>query len=81
VIRLDANRIEPLAATPFAEGAAMFSPDGRAIAYMSTESGRPEIYIQEYPLPGGKWQVSTDGGTEPIWNRNGRELFIATAIA
>ena len=61
--------------TPFIEGAPTFSPDGRWIAYVSDESGRPEIYVQPYPGPGGKWQVSTDGGTEPAWPGNGRELF------
>ena len=42
---------------------------------MSDESGRNEIYVQPYPGPGGKWQISTEGGTEPLWNPNGRELF------
>ena len=53
----------------------MFSPDGRWLAYVSDESGRPEVYVQPYPGPGGKWQISTEGGTEPVWNPNGRELF------
>ena len=57
------------------EGAPIFSPDGHWLAYISNESGRPEVYVQPYPGPGGKWQISTEGGTEPIWNRNGRELF------
>jgi eukaryotic-like serine/threonine-protein kinase len=61
--------------TPATEGAARFSPDGKWIAYVSGESGRPEIYVQPFPGPGGKWQISTDGGIEPAWNRNGRELF------
>jgi Tol biopolymer transport system component len=42
---------------------------------MSDESGRYEIYVQPYPGPGGKRQISTDGGAEPVWNPNGRELF------
>ena len=54
---------------------ATFSPDGRWLAYVSNESGRPEVYVQPYPGPGGKWQISIDGGTEPVWSRNGRELF------
>jgi eukaryotic-like serine/threonine-protein kinase len=66
---------QPFLRTPFDEGAAGFSPDGRWLAYMSDESGRYEIYVQPYPGPGGKWQVSTEGGTEPVWNPNGRELF------
>ena len=45
------------------------------MAYLSDESGREEIYVQPYPGPGGKSQISTDGGTEPVWNPNGRELF------
>jgi len=53
----------------------MFSPDGRWLAYVSDESGRLEVYVQPYPGPGGKWQVSTEGGDEPVWAANGRELF------
>jgi serine/threonine-protein kinase len=45
------------------------------MAYVSNESGPNEIYVQAYPGPGGKWQISTEGGTEPVWSRNGRELF------
>ncbi len=57
------------------QDAPQFSPDGHWLAYASDESGRREIYVQPYPGPGGKWQISTDGGNEPLWNRNGRELF------
>jgi len=53
----------------------VFSPDGRWLAYVSDETGRFEIYVRPYPGPGGKWQASTDGGAEPVWNPNGRELF------
>ncbi len=49
--------------------------DSRWLAYGSDESGRQEVYVQPYPGPGGKWQISTDGGSEPVWNRNGREIF------
>ncbi|HJZ75490.1 MAG TPA: hypothetical protein VKE51_27335 [Vicinamibacterales bacterium] len=52
------------------------SPDGRWLAYQSNESGRPEIYARPYPnIEGGRWQISTQGGTRPVWSRNGRELF------
>jgi len=68
------RKAQPFLRTTFNEGAS-FSPDGRWLAYLSNESGRAEIYVQPYPGPGGKWQISTDGGTEPLWNRNGRELF------
>jgi serine/threonine-protein kinase len=57
------------------ETAPRFSPDGHWIAYVSPESGRNEIYVRPFPGPGGKWQISTDGGTEPVWNPKGRELF------
>jgi Tol biopolymer transport system component len=66
---------EPFLRTPFNETSPRFSPDGRWLAYYSNESGRFEIYVQPYPGPGGKWQISTEGGTEPVWNPNGRELF------
>jgi hypothetical protein len=75
VLRLSDRKPQPFLGTPFNEGGAQFSPDGRWLAYVSDESGRPEIYVQPYPGPGGKWQVSPEGGTEPAWNRNGRELF------
>ena len=75
VLQRGDKKAQPFLRTPFAEESARFSPDGRWLAYMSNESGRYEIYVQPYPGPGGKWQISTDGGTEPQWNRNGRELF------
>jgi serine/threonine-protein kinase len=62
-----------------ADGAPQISPDGHWLAYASDESGRREIYVQTFPAPGGKWRVSTDGGNEPQWNRNGRELFYRNA--
>jgi serine/threonine-protein kinase len=52
-----------------------FSPDGRWIAYSSSESGREEIYVAPYPDSGGRSQVSLDGGTQPRWAHSGRELF------
>jgi serine/threonine protein kinase/Tol biopolymer transport system component len=61
--------------TPFDESAPRFSPDGHWLAYISNESGRYEVYVQPYPGPGGKYQISTEGGTEPVWNPKGRELF------
>lgn len=61
--------------TEFSESAAVFSPDGRWIAYQSNESGRSEIYIRPFPGPGDKWQVSTKGGTRAHWRGDGKELF------
>jgi eukaryotic-like serine/threonine-protein kinase len=75
VLHVTDRKAEPFLRTPFNEGGPTFSPDGHWLAYASDESGRFEIYVQPYPGPGGKWQISTDGGMEPAWNRNGRELF------
>jgi serine/threonine protein kinase/Tol biopolymer transport system component len=69
------HKIRPFLTTPFTEGASEFSPDGKWLAYTSNESGRFEVYVQPFPGPGGKWQISADGGAEPKWNSNGRELF------
>jgi Tol biopolymer transport system component len=74
VLRPGAER-QPLVRTPFNEGSPAFSPDGRWLAYISDASGRNEIYVQPYPGQGGRVQISTEGGTEPVWSRNGRELF------
>jgi Tol biopolymer transport system component len=62
-------------AGPFAERAATISPNGRWIAYVSNESGRDEIYAGPYPGPGDRQTVSRGGGAEPVWSRDGRELF------
>jgi serine/threonine-protein kinase len=75
VLRLSDRKAQPFLRTPFNESSPRFSPDGRWLAYISDESGRYEVYVQPYPGPGGKWQISTEGGTEPTWNPNGRELF------
>jgi serine/threonine protein kinase/Tol biopolymer transport system component len=69
------RKARPFLKTPFEEGGATLSPDGRWIAYASDESGRSEVFVQPYPGPGGKWQVSTEGGVEPTWARSSRELF------
>jgi eukaryotic-like serine/threonine-protein kinase len=65
----------PFLQTEFTEAWAVFSPDGRWIAYHSNESGREEIYVRPFPGPGGKWQVSINGGTNPKWRGDGKELF------
>jgi serine/threonine-protein kinase len=66
---------QPFVQTPSLETAPRFSPDGHFIAYGSDESGRVEIYVRPYPGPGGKWQISSEGGMEPVWNPKGREIF------
>ncbi len=66
---------KPFLQTQFTEMAPAFSPDGRWLAYQSNVSVRNEVYVQPFPGPGGKWQISTEGGTHPVWARNGREIF------
>ena len=69
------QEITPFAATEFRESDGQFSPNGKWMAYVSDESGQVEIYVQPYPGPGKKEQVSSSGGTMPRWSRDGRELF------
>ena len=64
--------------SPFLEFDGRFSPDGRFVAYSSTQSGRVEVYVRPYPPASGQWQVSTNGGTEPQWSDDGRELYYLT---
>jgi Tol biopolymer transport system component len=64
----------PFLSTRFAETYATFSPDGRYLAYVSNESGRSEVYVRGYGQE-GKWPVSAEGGSEPVWAPGGRELF------
>jgi Tol biopolymer transport system component len=70
---------EPFLATPAAEQDPAFSRDGHWIAYSSNESGRPEVYVRPFPGTGGKWRISTGGGLDPAWSRNGRELLFQGA--
>jgi serine/threonine-protein kinase len=67
--------IRTVVAGPFDERGAVFSPDVRWIAYTSNESGRDEVYVQPYPGPGRRQQVSVGGGQEPAWSRNGDKLY------
>lgn len=69
--------LEPQAVvkTPFPEGGAKFSPDGRWLLYSSMESGRSEVYVQAWPGPGAKVQISSEGGTDAMWRRDGAEIF------
>jgi Tol biopolymer transport system component len=66
----------PLVATQFSESQPMVSPNGRWLAYVSDESGTPEVYVVPFPNTGdGRWLVSSDGGQEPVWGPDGSELF------
>ncbi|MDA1236314.1 MAG: hypothetical protein O3A53_16140 [Acidobacteria bacterium] len=61
--------------TPAGESTSMLSPDGRFLAYVSNESGRTEVYVRPFPDGAGRWQASVEGGTQPRWSRDGRELY------
>ncbi|MCI0444087.1 serine/threonine-protein kinase [bacterium] len=66
----------PYIGTEFFEVHGQFSPNGKWVAYVSNESGRPEVYVTTFPSSaGGKWQISTDGGDHPQWRRDGKELY------
>lgn len=76
VMSMDGDRAaRPFVEGPFDETNPTFAPDARWIAYSSTESGRPEVYVRPYPGPGGKWQVSRDGGSAPIWSHDGTKIY------
>jgi dipeptidyl aminopeptidase/acylaminoacyl peptidase len=67
-----------IAKSSFDERWGRFSPDGRWLAYVSDESGVDQIYVQAFPGPGSTVQVSTDGGREPVWSPDGKELFFTS---
>jgi serine/threonine-protein kinase len=75
-----AREASPLLQTRFNESGPLISPDGHWMAYVSDESGRSEIYVQSFPARDGKWQISREGGVEPLWAPNGRELFFRNEI-
>ena len=72
------NDTIPVATTPFDESFGQFSPDGRWVAYQTNESGRPEVVVQSFPNPGTRRQVSIEGGTQPRWSRDGKELYFVS---
>ena len=74
IVPADGGEAQRLIASPGSRWGAVFSPDGRSIAYTSVEAGAPDVFVQR--LDGGeRWQVSTEGGMLPVWSRDGRELF------
>jgi serine/threonine-protein kinase len=73
-----AGKPEVFLQTPASELDPVFSPDGRWLAYSSSESGTSQIYVRAFPDKGGKWQISNSGGGRPMWSRSGHELFFET---
>jgi len=69
------GKASPFAENPFNQGEPTFSPDGKWIAYTSAESGKFEVYVRAFPDTGGKWQISSAGGEDPVWSRDGAEIF------
>jgi len=70
---------QPVLRTQFNEMDGRISPDGRWLAYVSDESGKWEVYVQRFLSPGGKWQISSNGGKQPQWSHDGKELFYVAA--
>jgi Tol biopolymer transport system component len=75
LLDLRSRRVTPFLSSKANDMDPTFSPDGRWLAYVSDETGRWETYVRPFPGPGGKWQISSEGGSEPLWARNGKQLF------
>jgi hypothetical protein len=71
----DDSEPKPFIETIASEGGGRFSPDGRWLAYHSLESGRFDVFVQSSSGSGRRWQISTEGGREPVWAKGGSELF------
>jgi serine/threonine-protein kinase len=71
----ESRRVKPFLNSQAAETHPEISPDGRWLAYVSDETGSDEVWVRPFPGPGGKWQISNAGGREPIWSRDGRQLY------
>jgi hypothetical protein len=75
LLETSSGRVRPFLNSQFNESYPEVSPDGRWVAYVSDESARNEVYVRPFPGPGMKYQVSSQGGIQPLWARNGRQLF------
>ena len=73
------NKMHPYLTGPFDEGAGVFSPDGRFVAFAANETGSSEVYVASFPEAGERLRVSAAGGTQPLWRRDGRELFFISS--
>ena len=79
ILPLDSRKPYPFLKTGTNEAAGQFSPDGRWLAYESRETGRYEAYVASFPGPGGQRQLSMEGGAQPRWRGDGKELFYIRA--
>jgi len=75
LLNMKSRQVTPFLNTTANESYPEVSPDGRWIAYVSDESGREEVYVRPFPVPSGKWQISSDGGIMPLWSHDGKQLF------
>jgi Tol biopolymer transport system component len=69
------KKARPYLQSEFTQSLPRLSPEGQWVAYFSDESKRPEVFVQSFPKSGGKWQVSVNGGSFPVWSRDGKELY------
>ncbi len=79
LLNVKSRQVSPFLNTKADEFYPEISPDGHWIAHLSSESGRWEVYVRPFPGPGGKWQISSNSGTNPIWSRDGKQLFYVSA--
>jgi eukaryotic-like serine/threonine-protein kinase len=73
--QLQAGKPEPFLRSPFKDGGAAFSPDGKWLAYDSNSSGTNEVYVRAFPDNGERWKTSNSGGQHPVWSRTGHDLL------
>jgi serine/threonine-protein kinase len=75
LLQMSDRTTRPWLQTPLDETDGRFSPDGHWVAYVSDQTGRPEVWVRPFPAPGAPVRISPDGGRNPVWSRDGRELF------
>ncbi|AMY08546.1 Serine/threonine-protein kinase PrkC [Luteitalea pratensis] len=69
---------QPIVQSPFPDVEPQFSPDGKFVAYVSSETGRREVYVVPFPVTGERWPISNNGGRQPLWRQDGKELFFVS---
>ncbi|MGZ8838990.1 MAG: TolB family protein, partial [Candidatus Aminicenantales bacterium] len=79
LLDMKSRRVTPFLNSKASEGWPEFSADGRWLAYSSNESGRYEVWVRPFPGPGGRWQISKEGGLHPVWSKDGKQLFYRQA--